>query len=118
MDAGNGSFNVMVLAWGEGMGSSVHDHANAHCFVKVLDGVLLETQFAWPEPGAEEAPLVVKGDALHKANAVSYMSDQLGLHRIENPSHSEGAVSLHVYVPAFQVRSLHLPPLLAPHVLT
>lgn len=35
VDAGNGRFNLMVLCWGEGQGSAVHDHADAHCFMKV-----------------------------------------------------------------------------------
>ena len=37
-----------------------------------------------------------------KRNSVSYMSDELGLHRVENTSHSDGAVSLHLYSPPFQ----------------
>ena len=28
--------------------SSIHDHANSHCFMKVLAGSVKETQFAWP----------------------------------------------------------------------
>ena len=33
---------------------------------------------------------------------VTYMSDELGLHRVENTSHSNPAVSLHLYSPPFQ----------------
>uniref|UniRef100_A0A914YXJ8 Cysteine dioxygenase n=1 Tax=Panagrolaimus superbus TaxID=310955 RepID=A0A914YXJ8_9BILA len=29
------------------------------------------------------------------------MSDELGLHRMENPSHVDGCVSLHLYIPPF-----------------
>ena len=32
---------------------------------------------------------------------VTYMSDELGLHRVENTSHSYNAVSLHLYAPPF-----------------
>lgn len=68
----------MTLCWGEGHGSAIHDHANAHCFMKVLEGsyyfffqrlfsenffikllffsfffhqkgTLSEVRFAWPE---------------------------------------------------------------------
>ena len=39
---GNGKFNLMLLCWAPGNQSSIHDHANAHCFVKVLDGSLRE----------------------------------------------------------------------------
>jgi len=48
VDSGNERFNLMALCWGEGHGSSVHDHSDAHCFVKVLDGRLRETMFDWP----------------------------------------------------------------------
>ena len=30
-----------------------------------------------------------------------YVTDSIGLHRMENPSHSEKAVSLHLYSPPF-----------------
>lgn len=31
-----------------------------------------------------------------------YFVDSLGLHRVENPSHTEPAVSLHLYCPPFE----------------
>ena len=39
---GNGKFNLMLLCWAPGNQSTIHDHANAHCFVKVLSGGLRE----------------------------------------------------------------------------
>ena len=39
---GNGKFNLMLLCWAPGNQSTIHDHANAHCFVKVLAGGLRE----------------------------------------------------------------------------
>lgn len=42
VDEGNGRFNLMVLCWGEGHGSAIHDHANAHCVMKILQGKLCE----------------------------------------------------------------------------
>jgi cysteine dioxygenase len=32
----------MILCWAPGNQSMIHDHADAHCFVKVLDGDLRE----------------------------------------------------------------------------
>ena len=121
VDVGNGKYNLMILCWGPGMGSSIHDHTDAHCFVKVLDGSLLETRFAWPsadkqqqqqkkqmeaagEDGMtamEEMPLMETGTEHYGLNGVSYISDQIGLHRMENPSHSDVAVTLHLYIPPF-----------------
>lgn len=44
----------MVLCWGEGHGSSIHDHANAHCFMKILAGNLCEVRFAWPDSDSDQ----------------------------------------------------------------
>ena len=35
-------------------------------------------------------------------NQCAYINDSLGLHRVENVSHTETAVSLHLYSPPFQ----------------
>ncbi|CAD5221987.1 unnamed protein product [Bursaphelenchus xylophilus] len=101
VDKGNGKYNLMILCWAPGLGSNIHDHTNSHCFVKVLDGTLRETRFAWPE-NEDTAPMkqISQSDAL--INDVTYMSDELGLHRMENPSHVENAVSLHLYIPPYQ----------------
>ena len=45
---GNGKFNLMLLCWAPGNQSTIHDHANAHCFVKVLDGNLKEVNRVVP----------------------------------------------------------------------
>lgn len=42
---GNGKFNLMLLCWAPGNQSTIHDHTNSHCFVKVLDGALREVSF-------------------------------------------------------------------------
>lgn len=39
----------MILCWGEGHGSAIHDHADAHCFMKMLKGELCEVRYAWPD---------------------------------------------------------------------
>lgn len=46
--------------------------------------------------------MAVKETTDCKKNDVSYMSDELGLHRMENTSHSDVAVSVHLYSPPFQ----------------
>lgn len=39
----------MILCWGEGHGSAIHDHADSHCFMKMLNGELREIRYAWPK---------------------------------------------------------------------
>lgn len=110
VDEGNGKYNLLLLCWNESQGSSVHDHADAHCFMKMLHGELNETQFAWPsdvnDVNEEQDPkdgdsLVEIGTTVIEENDVAYINDSIGLHRVENRSHTETAISLHLYCPPF-----------------
>ncbi|XP_019743305.1 cysteine dioxygenase type 1 [Hippocampus comes] len=99
VDEGNGKFNLIILCWGEGHGSSIHDHSNSHCFMKMLQGELKETLFDWPK-GEDE--MTEKSHRMLENNSVAYINDSIGLHRVENVSHTEGSISLHLYSPPFQ----------------
>ncbi|KAK7604579.1 hypothetical protein V9T40_005765 [Parthenolecanium corni] len=103
VDAGNGKFNLMILCWGEGQGSSIHDHADAHCFMKMLTGSLCETRYEWPEKKDDEDanPMREISRSILRTNEVCYINDSIGLHRVENLSYSDCAVSLHLYSPPF-----------------
>ncbi|XP_015604627.1 cysteine dioxygenase type 1 [Cephus cinctus] len=107
VDEGNGKFNLMILCWGEGHGSAIHDHANAHCVMKVLQGELLETKYDWPrscrDSGDNEEPEELQETNKNAIglNHVCYINDSIGLHRVENPSTVNPAVSLHLYSPPF-----------------
>lgn len=54
VDAGNGRFNLMILCWGEGHGSTIHDHSDAHCFMKILKGELREIRYDMPEAASAD----------------------------------------------------------------
>ncbi|CAH7017049.1 Cdo1 [Phodopus roborovskii] len=99
VDQGNGKFNLMILCWGEGHGSSIHDHTDSHCFLKMLQGNLKETLFAWPDKKSNE--MIKKSERTLRENQCAYINDSIGLHRVENVSHTEPAVSLHLYSPPF-----------------
>ncbi|XP_069481634.1 cysteine dioxygenase type 1 isoform X2 [Ambystoma mexicanum] len=90
----------MILCWGEGHGSSIHDHADSHCFMKMLQGNLKETLFDWPDKKTK-GEMSKKSERILKDNQCAYISDSIGLHRVENSSHTESAVSLHLYSPPF-----------------
>lgn len=72
VDEGNGKYNLMALCWGEGHGSAIHDHANSHCFMKMLQGSLEEIRFAWPEKTDEELKEI--GRKRLNVNEVTYMN--------------------------------------------
>jgi len=103
VDKGNGKSNLLILVWTPGKGSPIHDHANAHCIMKILKGSLKETLFSWPDQcvlnNGEPSPPKVKKETVYQENQVTYMSDQLGLHQVSNPDPENVAVSLHLYTP-------------------
>ncbi|XP_049882847.1 cysteine dioxygenase [Pectinophora gossypiella] len=160
VDCGNGLFNIMILCWGPAHASAIHDHADSHCFMKVLSGRLHEIRYDWPEKiqpevmkklnksrrrCCSESEDKILNDSQHcendschnyggkidgqdggqngangkengdydpqnmeeigrtqlEVNDVCYINDALGLHRMENPSHVDGCVSLHLYCPPF-----------------
>ncbi|KAJ0170145.1 hypothetical protein K1T71_014073 [Dendrolimus kikuchii] len=164
VDTGNGAFNIMILCWGPGHASPIHDHANSHCFMKLLSGSLEEIRYEWPDTVQPEVMKVLNKNNQTETNVeqlnedvteldisscqndscqidscqcdrcqnnvsavcedseeeiynaqdmneigrtrlevddVCYINDSLGLHRMENPSHVDGAVSLHLYSPPF-----------------
>ncbi|XP_060823519.1 cysteine dioxygenase type 1 [Bombus pascuorum] len=101
VDEGNGRFNLMILCWGEGHGSAIHDHANAHCVMKILQGELFETRYAWPTQREKPEELQELEKNTLGLNQICYINDSLGLHRVENPSTVNPAISLHLYSPPF-----------------
>lgn len=103
VDEGNGKSNLLILVWSPGKGSVIHDHANAHCVMKILKGSLKETLYSWPdqekvEHGQVSPPQETK-QTIYSENQVTYMSDELGLHKISNPDPDNFAISLHLYTP-------------------
>ncbi|XP_041356379.1 cysteine dioxygenase type 1-like [Gigantopelta aegis] len=98
---GNGKFNLLVLCWNMSQGSSIHAHANSHCFMKILDGEVLEERFDWPTDSDSEASMSKTMERKHTKDTCAYIHDKIGLHRVSNPSHAEPAITLHLYSPPF-----------------
>lgn len=61
--------------------------------MKILRGNLTETRYDFPD-GDNKKPMQLKSETVRKENAVAYMADELGLHRMFNEG-SDYAVSLH-----------------------
>lgn len=87
VDSGNGKFNLMVLCWGEGNSSSIHDHPNSDCIMKILAGQLTEVRFAWPsapdkledhdgENDEDLRPMYETGRTLLETDSVCHINGQ------------------------------------------
>lgn len=108
VDSGNDKFNLILLCWSEGHGSGIHDHANANCWMKVMDGALTENLYNWPSEDQTDIPpeankMMCQRKKEYTRGQVAYINDTIGLHRIENNSHTRSAVSLHLYSPPFDM---------------
>lgn len=95
----NGNANLLVLVWSPGKGLAIHDHANAHCCMKVLKGQLTESLY--DVPACEGDEMVPRQETVLQRNEVGYIADTIGLHKILNASTDEFAVSLHLYTPPY-----------------
>lgn len=92
-----------MLVWTPGKGSPIHDHGNAHCLMKILRGNLTETRYEFPDSKGGDEPMRVISERTHAENAVAYMADELGVHRVSNQG-SDFAVSLHRGCPSMEKR--------------
>ena len=78
---------------------------------KILKGSLKETLYSWPdqekvEHGQVSPPQETK-QTIYDENQVTYMSDELGLHKISNPDPDNFAISLHRMSPVIIHLSNH-----------
>ncbi|KAK9446616.1 RmlC-like cupin domain-containing protein [Limtongia smithiae] len=96
--------NLLVLVWNPGKSSLIHDHADAHCVMKILEGNLVETVFKWPDKTAPPAPMEIDKQQTYRTDDVAYIADDIGLHRISNNSPNKIAVSLHLYTPPWAAK--------------
>merc|ERR1711879_319004 len=65
---------------------------------KILQGEIKETQFDFP---TQKGTMPERSVNTIPQEGVAYISDEIGLHRLENPSNHEEAMTLHVYIPSF-----------------
>jgi cysteine dioxygenase len=80
VDEGNGKFDLILLCWGKGQGSPIHDHANSECFMKILEGTLTEARFDWPD---DEEKACNCGDEANDQKVMKEKSrDQLILNKV------------------------------------
>jgi len=99
---GNSKFNLILMCWPEGIESPIHDHADSHCFMRILDGEAKETKYFWPQDQCgPDGALVEMCTRSVGAGTTAYMSDELGLHRVGNSSHTNKLCSMHLYSPPF-----------------
>ena len=85
-------FELILICWCAGHQTSIHDHGEEECWVKVIEGEFKETIYKKDEMGA----LKLTKTKYSKKNDITYMKDFMGFHRLEN-SANKRSMSLHLY---------------------
>lgn len=89
-------FQVILLGWGIGQVSPIHDHAGQRCWMIVEQGRLQITDFQWKE--GEGPPLLLHNEIVGGKGDDLYLDRCACVHRIANLADwQEPAMSLHVY---------------------
>ncbi|MCP3905657.1 MAG: hypothetical protein GY715_18680 [Planctomycetes bacterium] len=91
------NYSALILCWGPGQASSIHDHRGSACSVRVIQGTVVETRYKRDANGM----LTVDRTNRHPEGAVcgSYDAD---IHTIVNEDQRDGLVTLHVYTPPME----------------
>jgi cysteine dioxygenase len=90
-------FELMVICWGEGQVSPIHNHEGQRCWMGALDGRLEETYFIFQNTRATKGsgPLEKTDVRVIEKGTVGYITDDIALHVIRPVTTT--AVSLHLY---------------------
>lgn len=84
-------FSVIALAWQPGQRTRIHDHLS-WCVVHVLHGEVLETRYR-----AGAGSLTTTSSDCRAVGTTSVLLPPDDIHRIQNDSPTDTAITLHVY---------------------
>ena len=85
-------FELILLCWGPGHTTPIHDHGGEECWVSIIEGEFKETIYQLDE----NDELKLLKSSIAKTNDVTYMIDFMGFHSLENLSNKR-SMSLHLY---------------------
>ena len=86
-------YELILLCWEVGVKTPIHCHGGEECWVRVVKGELKEVFYENSIKNFNET--AIKCHYL-KADGLSYISDFIGLHSLENRS-NQRSLSLHLY---------------------
>lgn len=95
----NESYALLILRWNPDKESPIHDHPCDGCWLKVLEGNIEETIYT--KDDSSDIISEVSHNR-YEQGSLTFMHDNIGIHKIANPSRDEPAISLHLYSPPFK----------------
>lgn len=89
-------FELMILCWGKGQESPIHNHEGQDCWMAVLEGEIEEVGFPTPS-GRDPGPLHPRGSRVFRPGQVAFIRDEIGLHLVRPARSDSQGVTLHLY---------------------
>ncbi len=89
----NDEFELLLLCWGDGQKSPIHNHEGQDCWMAILEGPMEEAHFAFP---AGNGPLEAGPVRAFQRGDVAFIRDEIGLHQVRTVG-LRPAASLHLY---------------------
>ena len=89
----NDLYELILICWGKGQKSAIHDHAKSQCVMVCVSGLLKENVYHFRSTG-----IFWESEKILPPFHVTKINNDVGLHEIINLKDS-GSVSLHLYSP-------------------
>jgi cysteine dioxygenase len=89
-------FELLILCWGAGQVSPIHNHEGQDCWMAVLDGEVEETRYCTPAE-VRPGPLEPHNVRTYTVGQVEFIHDDIALHLVRSARSDADAVSLHLY---------------------
>ena len=90
----NEDFELILICWEPGQETPIHDHNHQRGWVRMIDGQLTEEVFDAPEADAKPT---LKSQKTMEPPSFSYLSENVGIHRLKNTANTR-SISVHLYV--------------------
>jgi cysteine dioxygenase len=94
----NTNYTLLMLCWSANNESKIHDHPCQGCFIRTIAGTIRESIYSV----GEDQQIRLRKTTDYNVGLTSFMNDAMGLHKIGNPHLTEGAISLHLYLPPYK----------------
>ena len=102
------SFELLILCWGAGQVSPIHNHEAQDCWMGVLEGSIEEVRYPCPDE-VQAGPPPVRGSQAFSRGEVAFIRDDIGLHVVRGAHPDQPGVSLHLYAAPYDECSCYCP---------
>ena len=101
-------FELLLLCWGPGHESPIHNHEGQDCWMGVLEGEIEEVRYCRHEE-VRPGPLEPRGTETFPKGDVTYIRDEIGLHLVRPAQRDLHGASLHLYAAPYDSCNVYCP---------